>query len=322
MIAPPLAVYITYNSYNDEPCAMYVLFCNQTYKISLLIFVDDPIEPENEVMLAWQPGCTVTLFPPDTVIKWGSKVKPAEEAAMRLVQRHAPHIPIPTLHRSTYESDGDSDGRICYGELTMSLVPGESLKTAWARFDDTIKARICNAIWDLVAEIQKIPRPASLISAAPQGQDIDIKTLYCTADGSPSRDPLLGTTNDDDVCPRFFNETTLHQRIYARYIAHNGLSYRDSKDYLPQRLPHSDQGQAVFTHGDIGPRNIMVDPTTGYITGVLDWESSGWFPDWWEYAQMMKPCDEREHEWKRWMARMKPVPWDITAIQKARRVLF
>ncbi|MCJ1255043.1 hypothetical protein MMC24_002859 [Lignoscripta atroalba] len=37
-----------------------------------------------------------------------------------------------------------------------------------------------------------------------------------------------------------------------------------------------------FTHGDLSFRNILY--MNGKITGILDWESAGWFPDYWEYA--------------------------------------
>ncbi|OAA66946.1 Phosphotransferase family protein [Niveomyces insectorum RCEF 264] len=274
----------------------------------------DPIEPENERQLAWQPFCTVTLMLPDTVIKWGHKIRPLEEASMRLVEKHAPSIPIPQLKHAIYKYDA-SDGEAFYGELFMSYVPGKTLKAAWAGFDDATKGRICQDIWDMVATIRTIPRPAHLA-----GDNNQNAHLYCTADGSPSRNPLLGDNND--VTPAFLDEQTFRDRIYARYVAHNGLSYRDSAEYLPDRLPRSDTDTGpVFTHGDIAPRNIIVDDD-GRILALLDWESSGWFPDWWEYAQMMGICDELEYDWQHWMERTRPVPWDISAIQKARRVLF
>ena len=64
------------------------------------------------------------------------------------------------------------------------------------------------------------------------------------------------------------------------------------------------------------PRNIIIDEA-GKITALLDWESSGWFPDYWEFSQMMKFCDPASHEWQHWMERTKPKPWDITGIRKA-----
>ncbi|ORY05470.1 kinase-like domain-containing protein [Clohesyomyces aquaticus] len=38
----------------------------------------------------------------------------------------------------------------------------------------------------------------------------------------------------------------------------------------------------VFTHGDLKHHNIMVH--NGYISAFLDWESAGWYPDYWEYT--------------------------------------
>ncbi|PPJ49693.1 hypothetical protein CBER1_02141 [Cercospora berteroae] len=38
----------------------------------------------------------------------------------------------------------------------------------------------------------------------------------------------------------------------------------------------------VLTHGDLTPRNIIVD--NGKITGIIDWERSGFFPEYAEYA--------------------------------------
>ena len=40
----------------------------------------------------------------------------------------------------------------------------------------------------------------------------------------------------------------------------------------------------VFCHGDLVPRNIFVEGST--ITGIIDWEFAGWYPDYWEYCRM------------------------------------
>lgn len=41
----------------------------------------------------------------------------------------------------------------------------------------------------------------------------------------------------------------------------------------------------VLTHGDLTPRNIMVDD--GKITGIVDWERGGFYPEYAEYAFAM-----------------------------------
>ncbi|KAJ6147592.1 hypothetical protein N7497_009574 [Penicillium chrysogenum] len=40
----------------------------------------------------------------------------------------------------------------------------------------------------------------------------------------------------------------------------------------------------VFTHGDLNPRNILAE--NGNITGIVDWENAGFFPEYWEYTKM------------------------------------
>ncbi|KAJ5165906.1 hypothetical protein N7492_006202 [Penicillium capsulatum] len=37
-----------------------------------------------------------------------------------------------------------------------------------------------------------------------------------------------------------------------------------------------------FAHGDINPFNIIVHE--GNVAGIIDWEFSGWYPDYWEYT--------------------------------------
>ncbi|KHN94694.1 Phosphotransferase family protein [Metarhizium album ARSEF 1941] len=51
----------------------------------------------------------------------------------------------------------------------------------------------------------------------------------------------------------------------------------------------------VLTHCDLTPRNIMAE--NGRVTGIVDWERSGFFPEYAEYAFAMKLCHEHEKWW-------------------------
>ncbi|TVY15058.1 hypothetical protein LARI1_G007031 [Lachnellula arida] len=42
-----------------------------------------------------------------------------------------------------------------------------------------------------------------------------------------------------------------------------------------------------FTHGDLKHHNILVDEQ-GHITGFLDWEAAGWYPEFWEYTTSLR----------------------------------
>ncbi|POR36300.1 Uncharacterized protein TPAR_03500 [Tolypocladium paradoxum] len=50
----------------------------------------------------------------------------------------------------------------------------------------------------------------------------------------------------------------------------------------------------VLTHGDLAPRNILV--YDGVMTGIVDWEASGFFPEYAEYA-FVKQLVYQEHKW-------------------------
>lgn len=43
-----------------------------------------------------------------------------------------------------------------------------------------------------------------------------------------------------------------------------------------------DDHEIVFTHGDLAPRNIIVDDDY-HVAAILDWENGGWYPAWWEH---------------------------------------
>ncbi|CAG8909314.1 unnamed protein product [Penicillium egyptiacum] len=51
------------------------------------------------------------------------------------------------------------------------------------------------------------------------------------------------------------------------------------------------EDSTVFTHGDLAPRNILVDDH-GHVTAVLDWEFAGWQPEWFETIRAYTFCND------------------------------
>lgn len=45
-----------------------------------------------------------------------------------------------------------------------------------------------------------------------------------------------------------------------------------------------------LTHNDIAPKNIRVKH--GKITGIIDWEFAGWYPEYWEYTRLFHPGEQ------------------------------
>jgi len=44
-----------------------------------------------------------------------------------------------------------------------------------------------------------------------------------------------------------------------------------------------DDHRIVLTHGDLQPRNIVVQGDK--VTGIIDWEFGGWYSEYWEYVK-------------------------------------
>ncbi len=67
----------------------------------------------------------------------------------------------------------------------------------------------------------------------------------------------------------------------------------------PYRPLLPDTAPIFFSHADLYPGNILVVKQGGQISisGIVDWEQAGWYPDYWEYCKtMIVGC--YDDEWK------------------------
>lgn len=88
------------------------------------------------------------------------------------------------------------------------------------------------------------------------------------------------------------------------------------------RDPIPVDGLIRFTHGDLLPKNIIVDPDDGYrITAILDWEHAGYYPDYWEYCRMHDP-DFKTEGWSKVLSVVFPGDgWPLLAVAAVHDVL-
>ncbi|KAJ3867970.1 kinase-like domain-containing protein [Lentinula novae-zelandiae] len=64
-----------------------------------------------------------------------------------------------------------------------------------------------------------------------------------------------------------------------------------TKEYAKELLANFPQDCPVnFTHGDLVPRNILVEGST--ITGIVDWSMAGFYPEFWEYSRMYDDSEQ------------------------------
>lgn len=72
----------------------------------------------------------------------------------------------------------------------------------------------------------------------------------------------------------------------------------------------------VMSHGDICPKNIIVDNYK--IIAILGWDCAGWYPDWWEYAKFFEArTSDKNSDWYEYAGEIfdKEFPAELAAYQ-------
>ncbi|KAK0473072.1 kinase-like domain-containing protein [Armillaria novae-zelandiae] len=91
----------------------------------------------------------------------------------------------------------------------------------------------------------------------------------------------------------------IYMRCTSRVVLQPFESIRAFHDMLLQscgvrsRMPrllklaepvYAKEHRLCFTHSDLHTRNILVKD--GRLAGIIDWETAGWFPEYWEYTML------------------------------------
>ncbi|KNG89852.1 hypothetical protein ANOM_001760 [Aspergillus nomiae NRRL 13137] len=107
------------------------------------------------------------------------------------------------------------------------------------------------------------------------------------------------------VYSNFLFKSKTSQVPHGRLVSDNEL-WADMEGGLKETIPEAARVQLrqcmpsalpyTFTHGDLTNVNVMVED--GSLTGIIDWEMSGYFPVWWEYVCTSVPDSEEDREWK------------------------
>ncbi|EIW61308.1 kinase-like protein [Trametes versicolor FP-101664 SS1] len=189
------------------------------------------------------------------ILKMSSPTKAAKEAdIIRFVQRHT-SIPTPRVVASD-DAFGDR-------YLVMKKVAGESLDRVWPTLEPAQRTRIVEQLRSYITQLRSLPSPHD--------------RAICSLNGTPLFDVRITCTGP--VGP-FVNENAFNDRLLETTAIY------DKRATLPEyRSRLRGDHVIVFTHGDIAPRNIMVDGDT--IVALIDWEQSGWCPEHWEMVKAM-----------------------------------
>ncbi|CAK3798973.1 phosphotransferase enzyme family [Lecanosticta acicola] len=196
-----------------------------------------------------------------TVVKTGDAVRMAEAEAMRLVAEKT-SIPVPRVFDAYIQ---ESDG---HGVIIMEYIQGETLDKAWPSYSTTQKDALLGQLRGFLMELRSIG--GSKISAV---------------DGSHCSDQFFDTDNPN--CGPFDDERDFHQGLADALRKRGDTTWCQMVSRFLISLGGHD---IVLTHNDLAPRNILVQG--GSVVAILDWEMSGYYPDYWEYV--------KAHLWAEW----------------------
>lgn len=211
----------------------------------------------------------VTFEDPDLARKRGQSSRLRREVeAMRFVQQHT-SIPVPAILGVQLDDGPDDED----GWILMQRLPGLELGSAWP--DMQCEAR-AEAVRQLKSHLEELHR------LRPQGAG-----WIGSCSGGPAYDHRLSNMS---TCGPFASVGDFHDYLVAPV---RQCPRPDWVSKFRSQLP--DTYEIRFAHADFSWENVLVDPSTGNISGILDWEMAGFWPEWWEYRKALfgsrsQPC--------------------------------
>ncbi|PLB47575.1 kinase-like protein [Aspergillus steynii IBT 23096] len=244
---------------------MNIMFSAPDFTVPSPDSVNEMVTNDNTIF-HWG-GVRIARISPEMVVKFGSHVTLAEAKNMMFVKQNTETLPVPNVF--AYYTYGPIDRDVLdYGSLFdtymfMSYVEGQSLDKAWETYDEETKFHVTNQLKGYIRELRSIP----------SGNYIG------SADSGPVTDPILEAYHNKGP---FDSEEAVNNTLIAAYQSKVPRSH--VKTFLSGMLSQNTH-QIVFTHGDLHHPNTMVKD--GVVSGIVDWEFSGWYPEYWEFIKAL-----------------------------------
>ncbi|KAK0741868.1 hypothetical protein B0T21DRAFT_327272 [Apiosordaria backusii] len=232
--------------------------------------------------ILWKLHGTVVLgLGASEVVKIGTSLDLDEVTNLSYINAYVPAVPAPS----------------CLGCLTakqrtyffMSRSDGVTLETLWADLSIEDKLSIKAQLNTIFHSLRKALRPPHL-----------------SQDGMPKFGSFASAICKDMRRQQRMSAATIRNEAqFNDFLCHQ--TGRSATPWVRMiRSAMRDDHRLVMTHADLHPRNIMVrwegceEEGTGRgrerrvrISALLDWESSGWYPEYWEFVKALSTINVR-----------------------------
>lgn len=193
----------------------------------------------------------VLLLTPNLIVKYGSPNIYSEARAIEFIAQST-SVPVPQIITDfVYDGIPYILMERCPGVPLLNIIPDMPLET---------RQRVFAKLREYMDEIRALtpPQPGKV--------------------GSADYGPLDDYRLHDSAIGPFENVVEFHKAIRRGFNYPTGHEECDQMILAQEKRPYT----INFTHGDLSLRHIYY--LDGKITGILDWESAGWYPDYWEFA--------------------------------------
>lgn len=187
-------------------------------------------------------------------IKYSRRVQLAEASTLRFISQNT-SIPVSKIFCAFTRSG------VTY--IVMERIKGDIIGNGWVRRSGESKAKLLSALARMIREMRDL-RPLEGMGVA----SVDGGSLHDCRIPGPSLDFGPFATIQD-----------FHRHLRM------GLEFSPRLHVDAQELIKQQQSKSwplAFTHGDLSSLNILVREDD--IVGIIDWETAGWYPSYWEYT--------------------------------------
>jgi hypothetical protein len=250
------------------------------------------------------------------VVKYGKRVTEYEGHALLFIEKHL-QIGAPRLY-AMYQDKASG----CF-YLIMEYIQGVNLGSIWPSLSEESKLSVTMQLKGMFDQMRSLKPPNNFIGGIDGGTLRD--TPFKTVDPDPRINGPFKSSEEVGLAlalasRNFWEETGQPGWLPHFFTQHLGAALKDH--------------EAKFTHGDLHMRNVMVEKalencssgnaeltegeTEQYheyrVRGIVDWESAGWYPAFWEYTSALARAHE-ERDWPEHVGEMmKSYPLELSMI--------
>ena len=219
-----------------------------------------------------QPECGILPLPFNLLLKSVYVTETTVQEVISMKCARAIGLPVPCVlsygkhpHTRLFSHNYSSG----FGSILMTRIPGRNLNEIHESLSPEELATIMSELESLVGKMRQYKNPWG--------------NRVCSTNGDLPRGirvpavPMDPVNNAEDF-------VDLYIKCANRSLWSGRVSYEQALTSVYQLK--ETRHPVVFTHGDLLPQNVMVE--NGHISGIVDWEYAGWFPDYWEYCEMLR----------------------------------